>query len=199
MSNILGQSIKKFRLQKNLSVRKLAGLMFISPATVSRWETGARYPSIDALCKISKILEVEPSMLLGENDEASPERQMNIMFVTEDQLILDDIMNKAKTIIPSTSMYGFVNLEDAISYASLRHVQIAFIDIRTSGEKGIKLAKVLLSIDGMTNIIFLADSTSYMQDACQLHASGDILDPFDFTKLRQELLYLRFPVKELKL
>ena len=198
MSNKLGESIKKYRIQKNLSVRKLASLMFISPATVSRWETGAREPSLDALYKISEALEVKPSLLLDEGSEEAPCHNLNVLFVEDVQVILEGIMKEAKALIPAGSMHGFTNAEEALKYAALGPVDLAFIDIRLRDKSGIELAKHLQSINSRTNIIFLSEYPENLLEAWQLHASGYLLNPLDPDKLRGELLNLRFPVKGLK-
>jgi transcriptional regulator with XRE-family HTH domain len=199
MSNRLGESIKKYRMQKNMSVRKLASLMFISPATVSRWETGAREPSLDALYKISEILEVKPSLLLAESSVEEPSHNLNVIFVEDIQIVLDGIIKEAQALIPATSIHGFTRAEDALIYAELGPVDLAFIDIQLRGESGIELARRLQSIHRKTNIIFLSDYPEFMLEAWQLHASGYLLKPLDLNKLRHELSNLRFPVSGFKL
>ena len=199
MTNNLGESIKKYRQLKNLSVRKLAGLMFISPATVSRWETGAREPGLDALYRLSEVLEIDLSCLLSENKKNTSDHEPNVLFITDTQDILDGIMKSAEALIPAIFMHGFISMEEALKYASLHPVDIAFIDIRMRGEKGIALARDLQSGSSRTNIIFLADTTKYMPDAWELHASGYLLKPLDPDNLRQELTNLRFAVNRLSL
>ncbi len=199
MSNKLGESIKKYRMQKNLSVRKLASLMFISPATVSRWETGAREPSLDALYKISEVLDVKPSLLLSESSEEGPSHDLNVIFVEDIQIVLDGIIKEAQALIPATSIHGFTRAADALTYAELGPVDLAFIDIQLRGESGIELARRLQSIHRKTNIIFLSDYPEFMLEAWQLHASGYLLKPLDLNKLRHELSNLRFPVSGFKL
>ena len=60
--------IKKFRIQENLSIRKLAALVGISPSYLSDIEKNKCTPASDTIKKLSIILNLNPeelSMQLG--------------------------------------------------------------------------------------------------------------------------------------
>ena len=54
-----GEMIKTQRLERGLSLRKVADLTGISPAALSRWESGKRIPSIESFNKVMTALGAE--------------------------------------------------------------------------------------------------------------------------------------------
>lgn len=62
----LKNNIKKYRAQKNLSQRELAERAKVTPAYIALLETGDREnPSTNILLRLSRVLEVSVSELLG--------------------------------------------------------------------------------------------------------------------------------------
>lgn len=57
-------NIKRLRKQHNMTQKKLAELLNVTPATVSKWEVGANYPA-DHLTEIADIFHVTVDDLLG--------------------------------------------------------------------------------------------------------------------------------------
>lgn len=49
-------SIKKMRINRNLSQKQLAELIGVAQQHVSRWESGKHRPSVDVLIKIAAVL-----------------------------------------------------------------------------------------------------------------------------------------------
>lgn len=58
MENIIGERIKYFRQQRNLSRETLSKLLEISVHTLSKYEQGKREPSYEMLFKICNELEI---------------------------------------------------------------------------------------------------------------------------------------------
>ena len=54
-----GEMIKTQRLERGLSLRKVADLTGISSAALSRWESGKRIPSIESFNKVMTALGAE--------------------------------------------------------------------------------------------------------------------------------------------
>ena len=54
-----GEMIKKQRLERGLSIRKVSDLTGISAAALSRWESGKRVPSIESFNKVMTALGAE--------------------------------------------------------------------------------------------------------------------------------------------
>ncbi len=194
MSKQLGEIIKKYRLQRNLSVRGLASLMFLSPSTVSRWETGSREPDLDTLFLIAEHLRINPSLLLSAKTEHDLERKINLIVVRDDDVELKELVDEIKKLLPDHIIRGFHSSKEALKYATKTVCDIAFVDIKKSGEKGIRLAKKLTDIYPPTNIIFLSNDPEYMEEAWKLHASGFLLNQPDRAGIKEELTHLRYPV-----
>lgn len=54
-----GELIRTQRLEKGLSIRKLAELTGLSSGAISRWESGKRIPSIESFNKVMAALGAE--------------------------------------------------------------------------------------------------------------------------------------------
>lgn len=70
---MLGENIKRFRLEKNLSQEDLAKKLNVVRQTVSKWEKGQSFPDSQSLKALAEILDTDLSSLLdieNKNDEA---------------------------------------------------------------------------------------------------------------------------------
>ena len=65
ISSSLGQNIRKYRLERDLSQSKLAEQLNISPQAVSKWERGLALPDIELLIPLAEIFSVTVDELLG--------------------------------------------------------------------------------------------------------------------------------------
>jgi len=54
----LGKIIKENRINKNMSQDELADYLKVSRQSVSKWESGKNYPSLDVLVVMSDFFEV---------------------------------------------------------------------------------------------------------------------------------------------
>ena len=72
---ILGQRIRRHRLQKKLTQEQLAEQVGVSPAFLGHVERGSRIPSLETLMKLCRALAVTPNALLGDpgQEDALPE------------------------------------------------------------------------------------------------------------------------------
>jgi transcriptional regulator with XRE-family HTH domain/KaiC/GvpD/RAD55 family RecA-like ATPase len=70
----LGGRLKSVRLRKGLSQKELAGLVGVTPSTISQIESNLIYPSLPALVKIAQVLAVETAYFFqksgGEQKQA---------------------------------------------------------------------------------------------------------------------------------
>ena len=60
----IGAEIRRLRKEKGLTQKELADLLYLSPKTISKWETGLGAPDITLLPRLSKVLEVDAIRLL---------------------------------------------------------------------------------------------------------------------------------------
>jgi transcriptional regulator with XRE-family HTH domain len=194
MSKKLGNIIKNHREEKCLSIRDLARLMYVAPATVSRWETGDRIPDLEKLEALSVHLGISPQEILKGAEGISSNTSAYIIFVDDREESLKDTVNVAKRILNPEMIKGFTSAKEALGFARENGVGIAFIEMKLRGTSGIELAKLLIQTNSHTNIIFLTEHSEYMEDAWKVHASGYLLKPLDEDKLRDEIENLRFPI-----
>ena len=61
----IGKRIRELRLAKKLSQTELAKLIKTTQDTVSLWELGKSYPSLDYIVELTKIFNVSSDYLLG--------------------------------------------------------------------------------------------------------------------------------------
>ncbi len=62
-------NLKLARIKKKLSQSGLAELIGIKEYSISRYETGLQYPTIETLLKLSRTLDVSVDYLLGIEKE----------------------------------------------------------------------------------------------------------------------------------
>ena len=67
--NVIGQQIKKFRIEKGYTQEQLGQLLGVSTQAVSKWERGGT-PDIELLPDLSEVLGVSIDALFGNNDES---------------------------------------------------------------------------------------------------------------------------------
>ena len=61
---LTGKRIKELRKERNMTAQNLADALLCSVKTVSSWETGARFPSIDNLVDLSNFFDVSVHSLM---------------------------------------------------------------------------------------------------------------------------------------
>ena len=121
---------------------------------------------------------------------------MNIIAVDDERLGLESLISAIKKASSESSVMGFRDADEVISYAKENEIDIAFLDIQMRGTNGIDLAKELKMINPNINIIFETGFDTYQQDAFSMHASGYVLKPITKEKVQIELENLRHPLVE---
>ena len=174
-------TLKKLRTDKGISQQQLADMMVVSRSAVSMWELGARLDH-------SELLEI----FHESQDECS------IIVVEDVPLLLRGNIRMLQEELPDMSIIGFGSGKEALEYARIHTVSIAFLDIELDDRMdGLQLARELAALNGQTNIIFLTSHTEYLQQAVYDHCSGYILKPLNRERIRHELDNLRYPVRGL--
>ena len=64
MGHELGARLRAYRVLRSLSQAAFAGMIGVSCARVSNWESGRNRPDVDILARICEVLGVSPSELL---------------------------------------------------------------------------------------------------------------------------------------
>ncbi len=65
----IGQRIRLYRNERNLSQEGLAQAIGVSPNTVSRWETAAYKPAVDDLQRLGQFFNMPIAAFLPEEGE----------------------------------------------------------------------------------------------------------------------------------
>jgi transcriptional regulator with XRE-family HTH domain/KaiC/GvpD/RAD55 family RecA-like ATPase len=76
----LGMRLKELRAKRGLSQKELAGLVGVTPSTISQVESNLIYPSLPALLKMAEILSVQMSSFFQDK----PETTSRIVFPSEE-------------------------------------------------------------------------------------------------------------------
>ncbi|MDR6873552.1 transcriptional regulator with XRE-family HTH domain [Bosea sp. BE125] len=69
VKRIVGQNVRRYRLQANLTQEDLAVKMGVDRAYVSGLETGRRNPTVVTLWHAALALNVKPAMLVADDTE----------------------------------------------------------------------------------------------------------------------------------
>lgn len=77
----LGMKLKALRQSRGITQAKLAEIAGVVTATISSYETGGNYPSIEILIKLCRYFDVSADYLLGLKDT----REFNMTDLTDDQ------------------------------------------------------------------------------------------------------------------
>lgn len=71
-----GQKLREVRTAKGYTQQALAEKLYVTRQTVSRWESGKRYPDLETLKKISAELEVSVDELLSMEPHPDEQKEM---------------------------------------------------------------------------------------------------------------------------
>ncbi|MDN6293856.1 MAG: helix-turn-helix domain-containing protein [Alkalibacterium sp.] len=58
---MIGEKIKKLRIEKNISQTELANILFVSRQTIGRWEREQTIPNTENIVMLANFFEVETS------------------------------------------------------------------------------------------------------------------------------------------
>ncbi|MBR2900757.1 MAG: helix-turn-helix transcriptional regulator [Clostridia bacterium] len=63
--NNIGDIIRKYRTNKNLTQEDLGKILFVTKQTISKWENGRSLPDLETTKKLIETLEIDPNEILG--------------------------------------------------------------------------------------------------------------------------------------
>ena len=69
---MFSERMKRLRKGRGLNQNELAKEIEVSVDTVRRWEWGQRFPDVEELCRLAKVLKTTVSYLSGETDDDFP-------------------------------------------------------------------------------------------------------------------------------
>ncbi len=90
MDLLIGERIKKYRKNKEMTQDALAQALAVTPQSVSKWECGDGYPDITLLPTIANFFEVTVDELIGNDEISAKEDVNNNYFKVVNNLSLDE-------------------------------------------------------------------------------------------------------------
>lgn len=114
----LGNNLKRLRLAKNYTQEQAAGLLNISPKSLSRWECGSTMPDVMILPDIARLYCVTVDDLYREKSVAYENYATRLLAVYESSHDINDFMNAERefSLLMKTKQY---TMNDLRSYAIL--------------------------------------------------------------------------------
>ena len=191
MKFLFAQTLRRLREERGLSQTQLGKQLFVNNSTVTRWESGSRLPDAAMLARLSKVLEVDVSVLLSAVNES--DETPNVIMVDDSKIILSEGLAVLGEVMPHATITGFIWPTEAIEYAKMNRVPLAFLDIELGTANGLDLSRTLLEINPRTNIVFLTAYADYSLDAWKTEASGFLLKPLTAEDVKEQLKKLRYP------
>ena len=82
---MLGDKIKLYRENKKMTQNEIANILDVSPATVSKYESGALEPNIESLKRLSELFEVSIDELLNDEEGKFDISKINVLDVLKEQ------------------------------------------------------------------------------------------------------------------
>lgn len=191
MSMLFAKNLKKLRIEKGLSQRELAERLYVTRTSVNRWESGSRLPNAEMIFRLSKVLDADVNILLST--AAQSDESPNVIMVDDMKLILTGGLPILEEVMPDANIIGFTDVSEAVEYAKMNRVALAFLDIELRNTSGLDLCRDLLKINPRTNIVYLTAYSDYSLDAWSTGASGFMLKPITPDSVREQLRNLRYP------
>ena len=191
MSATFADSLKSLRAARGLSQQQLATKLFVDRSTVARWESGDRMPDLAIVPRIAECLGVDTFTLLSVvRKSEAPE----IIVVDDEHFALAGAIAALEEALPGVAITGFTRSSDALAYAQVHPISIAFLDVEIGRTSGLDLCGALLDKHPRTNIVFLTAHREYSFDAWETGACGFLLKPLTSVAVLAQIDKLRYPV-----
>lgn len=90
------ENLKKYRLEKSMTLEELANVIGVSRQTVQKYESGviSNIP-FDKIEKLSKALDISPSILMGWNNK----KEKSLYYLLNDTVLENDFMKNTRAEI----------------------------------------------------------------------------------------------------
>ena len=191
MNTLFADTLSRLRTKKGLMQNQLASLMFVNNATISKWESGKRLPDAAMITRLARVLDVDVSTLLTTASES--DETIGVIMVDDDKAILSDSLLVLEEVMPNATLTGFSRPREAIEYAKVSRIDLAFLDIELGTASGLDLCRALLQINPCTSVVYLTAFPDYALGAWDTDARGFMVKPLTPEGVRRQLKKLRFP------
>lgn len=123
----IGERIKMYRKEKNLTQEELANILSVSRSAVSNWEIGRNYPDLDCIVLLSDILQISLDHLLKGDDvmvkQIAHEQKSNRS--NKRIIIYLSILSLLFVLITGTILYQTTDFNQFISPKKVANVEIS--------------------------------------------------------------------------
>lgn len=123
---------------------------------------------------------------------------MNILLVDDEVPALSELTDVVSSVLPSAQLLSFSRAHEAMDCAEATRIDVAFLDINMRFMDGLTMAKKLLDLYPMCNVIFCTAYADYALDAWGTYCSGYLLKPISPEKAREAIAHLRYPLLQQK-
>jgi len=82
---MLGDKIKLYRENKKMTQNDIANILDVSPATVSKYESGALEPSIESIKRLAEVFEISIDELLNDEEDKFDISKINVLDILREQ------------------------------------------------------------------------------------------------------------------
>ena len=167
---MLGDKIKLYRENKKMTQNEIADILDVSPATVSKYESGALEPNIESLKRLSELFEISIDELLNDEEEKFDISKINVLDTLREQKDM-----KLKGNLYHQTQVSFAYNTNHIEGSTLTEDQTRYIfETNTILFEGDTIAKVDDILE-TSNHFKLVD---YMLDIAEEKLTEDIMKEF---------------------
>lgn len=82
---MLRDKIKLYRENKKMTQNEIANILDVSPATVSKYESGALEPNIESLKRLAELFEISIDELLNDQEDKFDISKINVLDILREQ------------------------------------------------------------------------------------------------------------------
>lgn len=115
---------------------------------------------------------------------------MNILCVDDEPYVLQQIMLICRESNCFSSINGFYDAEEALSFLEKNPVDIIFLDINMPETSGLSLAEKIKVDYPNTALVFVTSYSEYALAAFQLHADGYLTKPLSVESVKNEVTHI---------
>lgn len=94
MKTTIGQRLKQYRKEKNLTQAELGKLLHLSRQTISKWETDNGVPDLATMLLISELYETDIETILGEKNLTITTAEKDQILSNNDRREKEDMLNR---------------------------------------------------------------------------------------------------------
>lgn len=121
MKNIMFRCrLRSLRKENHLSQQELAEILGVGSNTVSTWERGTRYPTLEMIKKLSAFFNVSLAFLEGETDDhGSPEYSHDLSADQENSESWNELFQRIQYLSAEKQQFLWENIRFVLGLENL--------------------------------------------------------------------------------